>query len=239
MIIKRPLNIKEGEENKTMEPKKLRTIELLITDDFDKDKVDYISLVDDPAIQVDWVAFSNKEIKPYKFKVTDESQHKLVGPLMIPNQKIYRNNRDNEGNITEEWNVVFSEKSIENASKKYFANGFNKNVNINHDEKVDGVCIMESWIIQDPECDKAKLYGFGNLPKGTWMATFHVKNDDIWEGFIKTGKLLGFSVEGLFIQGEEVFSRATEEEDFNEEEIELINKTIEFLLRNPDKLGHL
>ena len=40
--------------------------------------------------------------------------------------------------------------------------------------------------------------GFENLPDGTWFGFVKVENDKIWNEYVKTGKLKGFSVEGNF-----------------------------------------
>jgi phage head maturation protease len=44
--------------------------------------------------------------------------------------------------------------------------------------------------------DKSKEYGF-SLPKGTWMISMKVNNDDIWQK-VKAGEIKGFSIEGYF-----------------------------------------
>ena len=36
------------------------------------------------------------------------------------------------------------------------------------------------------------------LPIGTWMVSMKVNNDDVWENYVKTGKVKGFSIEGYF-----------------------------------------
>jgi hypothetical protein len=45
--------------------------------------------------------------------------------------------------------------------------------------------------------DKSAVYGL-SLPKGTWMGTFKINNDEIWNDYVKEGKVKGFSIEGLF-----------------------------------------
>jgi len=41
------------------------------------------------------------------------------------------------------------------------------------------------------------LYGL-DVPVGTWMGSVKVDNDDIWNDYVKTGKVKGFSIEGYF-----------------------------------------
>ena len=45
--------------------------------------------------------------------------------------------------------------------------------------------------------DKSRKYGL-SLPVGTWMISMKVNNDEIWNDWIKTGKVKGFSIEGYF-----------------------------------------
>ncbi len=72
-------------------------------------------------------------------------------------------------------------------------------VNIEHDPErtVDDVSLVESWLVDDPEMDKAKKYGY-DLTKGSWMAKYKVNNDKVWDEYVKTGKVKGFSIEGIF-----------------------------------------
>ena len=123
----------------------------------------------------------------------DEKQM-LVGPLMVPNKLIKR--IDDNG---EEYYVYFDETTVEQLAYKTMEDKLNDSVNIEHNPNdiVDGVYLAESWLIKDPETDKSKLYGF-NLPKGTWMGIYKVNNKQVWDEYVKTGRVKGFSVEGYF-----------------------------------------
>ena len=136
---------------------------------------------------------------------TDTEKHEVVGPAMIPDKEIYR--RDDYGNA---YYVYFSEETIKQIAEKFMRKGYT--VDGQHDVNHRGpgekdVYVMESWIIEDPEHDKSRMYGFNDLPKGTWMVKMKVLNKDVWKG-IKEGKLNGFSVSGYF-EEYEVESRAT------------------------------
>ena len=37
-----------------------------------------------------------------------------------------------------------------------------------------------------------------NVPVGTWMGAVKVNNDEVWNDYVKTGKVKGFSIEGYF-----------------------------------------
>jgi len=118
----------------------------------------------------------------------------VIGPAMVPNKLIVR--KDEEGNP---YYVYFSEEAIKRIAYKMMADKVIDKVNIEHDGQkfVDGAYLVESWIVDDPEKDKSLLYGFKPV-KGQWMTMYKIDDKDIWDKYIKTGKVKGFSVEGYF-----------------------------------------
>lgn len=166
----------------------LPTYKLIINAEDQDTGVDFIALVDEPAIERGWVAFNKQQ---HGFKVKDKEKRIIAGPLMIPDMKIYRN--DSNG----EYNVVFDPETIELIVDKFHENGFNRNVNLMHDksQKADGVFLNHSIIIGD--LFKAPS-GYEDLPDGTWFGAMKVKNDEIWEKGVKGDYFTGFSVEGIF-----------------------------------------
>jgi hypothetical protein len=117
----------------------------------------------------------------------------LIGPAMIPNKLISR--KDEEGNP---YYVYFTEDAIKRIAYKMMADKVIDKVNIEHDgEKfVDGAYLVESWIVEDPAKDKSLLYGFSPV-KGQWMTMYKIENKNIWDDYVKTGKVKGFSIEGF------------------------------------------
>jgi hypothetical protein len=75
-------------------------------------------------------------------------------------------------------------------------NSNQNNATYEHDKKLKGMSVVESWIIDDSKTDKSRFYGF-DLPKGTWMISMKVNNDEVWKD-VKEGKVKGFSIEGYF-----------------------------------------
>ena len=126
--------------------------------------------------------------------VKQGDQQILVGPLMIPNKLIPR--RDKDGN---EYMVYFDEETVEKLAYKSMFDKIIDRINIEHTEElIDDVYLAESWLVKDPENDKANFYGY--KPKmGTWMGILKVDNKAVWDEFVKTGKVKGFSVEGYFV----------------------------------------
>jgi hypothetical protein len=163
----------------------MKSYELIIDDD--TEGIDAISLVDRPAIEENFIALS-KDV-PYTFQ--EVSKGIVTGPALIPNKQIYR--KDEDGN---EFNVYFTEDTIEKAAILYFKNSNQNNSTEQHMRKVEGITTFESWIIQDTKNDKAKALGF-DLPKGTWMISQKINNPEVLQK-VKDGTYRGFSIEGYF-----------------------------------------
>jgi phage head maturation protease len=125
-----------------------------------------------------------------KFQAVDKEKRIVTGPALIPKKLIYRKD-DGDG-----FYIYFTEDTIEKASQLYLKDGNQFNTTMQHENEVHGVTLVESWIKVD-EKDKATALGF-DVPDGTWMVSLKVDNDDVWNNFIKTGKVKGFSIEGVF-----------------------------------------
>jgi hypothetical protein len=154
----------------------------------DTDGVEAISVVDRPAIEENFIAL--KEQHEIKLAEVDTEQRILMGAALVPDKMIYRKNGKDE------FNVFFSADTIKKASELFLINGNQNNATLMHDKSLKDMSVVESWIIDNPEMDKSKQYGF-SLPKGTWMISMKVNNDEIW-GKVKTGEIKGFSIEGYF-----------------------------------------
>jgi len=134
----------------------------------------------------------NKEAT-YGFAAVDEQQI-LVGPAMVPGKLIPR--KDENGDL---YYVYFTKDTIKNIAYKAMKDKVIDRVNIEHEpgKFVDDVYLVESWIVNDPETDKARSFGL-NPVEGTWMTMYKVDNLDVWEGYVKPGLVRGFSIEGFF-----------------------------------------
>ena len=164
----------------------MRIVELVIEKDLDG--IDAVSLVDSPAIEENFIAL-NKEYK-IEFAEVDSEKRILMGAALIPNKQIYRKNGKDE------FYVFFSEATVKQASELFLKNGNQSNATLEHKAKFDGATVVESWIIDNPEMDKSKQYGF-SLPKGTWMISMKIEDENVWKQ-VKEGKYKGFSIEGYF-----------------------------------------
>lgn len=157
----------------------------------EKEGVFAISLVENPAIEIDFIALSKANI--IKLAEVSEEKRLLISPVLIPNQPIYR--RDDKGN---EFNIIFPAETILKAQQNFYKQGFQRNSNIEHDDNLtlNDVTFVESWIKEDDTHDKSLKYGF-DLPNGTWFAVMKVENDETWQK-VKNGEVKGFSIEGNF-----------------------------------------
>lgn len=148
-----------------------------------------ISLVHDPAMEGVFVALNKHQIQ---LKEIDVEQRILMGLVLEPNKPIYRNQNG------EEFNIVFNEATIKDLSYNFFKSNSHKNSSIEHDDsqKIEGVTFVESWIVKDTKNDKSNAFGF-EYPEGSWVATMKVDSDEIWNNYVKTGKVRGFSIDAM------------------------------------------
>jgi hypothetical protein len=135
-----------------------------------------------------------------------------MGAALVPNKQIYRRNDKNE-----EYHIYFSKDTVRKASELFLMRANQNNATYEHDKKLSGMSVVESWIIEDEKKDKSAKYGF-NLPVGTWMISMKVNNDEVWKD-VKEGKVKGFSIEGYFADKYEMSFKEESNEPQNEDEI--------------------
>jgi len=165
----------------------MRIIELIIDENEQLSGVEAVSIVEFPAIESNFVSL-NKQLALAK---VDDEKRILMGAALIPNKHIYRRNGEDE------YYIFFSDETVRKASELFLMNSNQNNATLEHDKELKDLSIVESWIVEDSEMDKSKKYGL-DAPVGTWMVSMKVNNDAIWNDFVKTGKVKGFSIEGYF-----------------------------------------
>jgi hypothetical protein len=166
---------------------------------------------------------SQQDMSKQTFKA-DNEKRMVYSPLMIPNILIPRLDE----HTNEKYFVKFTPESIEKMQQLYMIEKRQDKTNYEHtSQKMSSVVMVESWIVSG-ESDKAYQLGFlrNNIPDGTWMGGFKIldtpEGDVIWNEFIKTGLVKGFSVEGEFLMK---FSRIKNDEYLLQEIINIL-KTI-------------
>lgn len=191
----------------------MRIVELVL-DDKDAIGVEAISVVSDPAIESDFIALNSQEIKLAEI---NKEKRLLMGALLIPKKPIYRRNKDDE------YYIYFSKDTIVKASQMYLQNGNQSQSTLEHEQELKGLTLVESWIVEDKTKDKTALYGL-DVPVGTWMGSVKVENDDIWNDYVKTGKVKGFSIEGYFADKiEQSTDTRSEDEKLLDELLKILN----------------
>ena len=167
----------------------MRIVELILDEDQEISGIEAISIVENPAIEEDFVALKNQQ--EIKLAEIDKDKRILLGALLIPNKPIYRRNGEDE------YYIYFSKSTVLKASQLYLQKGNQNNSTLEHQHSLQGLSLVESWIIEDEVHDKSRKYDM-DLPVGTWMGAVKVNNEDIWNEYVKTGKVKGFSIEGYF-----------------------------------------
>ncbi len=152
-------------------------------------EVEFIGLVENPAIQKNFQAF--KEHKA-KFVLNDEKRI-ISGPAMIADLPIYRNDEQ-----LGEYYVVFNKQAIQCIVEKFSAKGYLQKFNLFHDSNktVDDVTVFNSFLV-DTELGINPPSNFPELSNGSWFISAKVNNEDVWNK-VKSGEIKGFSVEGIF-----------------------------------------
>jgi len=196
----------------------MRIVELILDEEQEDAGIEAISIVESPAIESDFVALNSEEIKLAEI---DKDKKILLGALLIPNKPIYR-----KGDEGEEYYIFFSKDTIVKASQMFLKNGYQNNSTLEHAQALNGLTLVESWIVESETQDKSRKYGL-NVPVGTWMGAVKVNNDEIWKEYVKTNKVKGFSIEGYFADKME---RPKEKikEDLSENDI-ILNKIKQIL----------
>ena len=200
----------------------MKIVELVIDENDDYAGIDAISIVEHPAIEEDFVALKNQ--REIKLQAVDEDKRLLSGALLVPNKTIYRKDGDDE------YYIYFTRETVRKASELFLMSGSQNNSTYEHAIPLKGLTLVESWIIEDKNNDKSNMYGM-DLPLGTWFGTMKVNNEEVWNEFVKTGAVKGFSIEGYFADK----AKLSEQREHIEAGLKLL-KIKEMLLQNDVEL---
>jgi len=167
----------------------MKIVELLIDETALFHGIDAISIVDRPAIEENFIALKNQP--KVQLAEVDSDKQILMGAALIPDKNIYRTDGEDE------YYIYFSKDTVRRASELFFIQGNQNKSTFEHQAELNGLTVVESWIIEDEVHDKSRKYGL-DMPVGTWMVSMKVENDEVWENYVKTGLVKGFSIEGYF-----------------------------------------
>lgn len=185
----------------------MEIIELFIDETDEVSGIEAISVVENPAIESDFVALKQQE---FKLAEVDQEKRILMGAALIPNKPIYRQSGE------QEYYIYFSQATVRKASELFFINGNQNNSTLEHELELKGLTAVESWIVES-EQDKSRMYDL-NVPMGTWMVSMKVNNDDVWKK-VKAGEVKGFSIEGYFADKLERPNEPVKQSKMSKEEV--------------------
>ena len=191
----------------------MRIVELILGDD-ELTGIEAISVVENPAIEEDFIALKNQEIK---LAEVDKDKKILLGALLIPNKPIFRKGEE------EDYYIYFSKNTVKKISENFLQKGNQNKTTLEHQQSLKGLTLVESWIVEDEQYDKSRKYGL-DVPVGTWMGAIKVNNDEVWNEYVKTGKVKGFSVEGYFADKAKKKKKDSLSEIESEEILEAVRK---------------
>ena len=206
----------------------MRIVELILDEESELG-IEAISVVENPAIEEDFVALKSQE---FKLAEIDGERRILMGALLIPNKPIYRRNGEDE------YYIYFSKDTVLKASQMYLMNSKQNNSTLEHQYQLEGLSLVESWIVEDKVHDKSVKYGM-DLPLGSWVGSVKVNNDQIWNEFVLSGKVKGFSIEGFFADKMERPNDQTIKDELakiEEEEAEYLLAEIKAIIKNDKRI---
>jgi len=180
----------------------LKTYKVVVNPEDELTGVYAVSLVDQPAIEVDWIKLG--KVEDFFFSANGDKQM-LFGPLLIPGKLILRKSQSGEL-----FNIVFDAETIQIIADKYNESKINDIFNFQHSDRQVNAVLLQNWITG--EKDKSQDYGF-DLPSGTWFAGVKVKDEEFWLNEVKTDRVKGFSIE---VKADVELIKMTAEADKNE-----------------------
>lgn len=161
-----------------------------------------IALVDEPAIESDYMVFEKDLSARYEFKEFDKERRLLVGYAMIADLEIPRFSKERGA-----YKVIFPKESIDKIVRNFSKNGLNGNMNEMHNtgELIPGVFVRWQYQLDEALGLKAPN-GLKQEAEGSWVIFVQCDDDETYQK-AKDKLLRGFSIEGKFIE-EEMFNKA-------------------------------
>lgn len=200
----------------------MEIVELLLDEENDEmTGIEAVSIVENPAIESDFIALNDQALKLAK---VDDEKRILMGAALIPNKPIYRKRNEDI------FYVYFSKDTVRRASELFFMNSNQNNATLEHQMEINNLTVVESWIVEDTKMDKSAKYGL-EVPEGTWMISMKVENEDVWNNYVKTGKVKGFSIEGYFAD-KATFKKSNVSSELKAEMEAIEDEEAEYMLNN-------
>jgi hypothetical protein len=167
----------------------MKLMEMFIDENDTRLGVEAVSVVENPAIESNFVALKNQQF--IELAEVNKEKKELLGAALIPEKPILR--IDDDGG---EYYIYFSKETIRKARELFAKRKYNDQATLEHAKPIEGMTVVESWIVEDKQKDKSALYGL-DVPVGTWVISMKADNDEVYQ-LAKDGKVKGFSIEGFF-----------------------------------------
>ena len=174
----------------------MRIVELILDEENEISGVFAISLVDKPAIEENFIMLSEEAVE---FATIDQEKRIVLGAALVPNKMILRKDKE----TGELYYVYFTKETIAKTAEKFFKQKLQDQSTLQHAIPLEGVTAVESWIVEDEVHDKTRKYNL-SYPVGTWVVASKIYNDEVWENYVKTGKVMGYSIEGNYREAVEM-----------------------------------
>ena len=174
----------------------MRIVELILDEENEMGGVFAISLVDKPAIEENFIMLSEEAVE---FATVDQEKRIVLGAALVPNKMILRKDKE----TGELYYVYFTKETIAKTAEKFFKQKLQDQSTLQHAIPLEGVTAVESWIVEDEVHDKTRKYNL-SYPVGTWVVASKIYNDEVWENYVKTGKVMGYSIEGNYREAVEM-----------------------------------
>lgn len=180
-------------------------VEMILSDD-EALGVKAVSLVEEPAIEQDFIYMKSENPIKVDLEVMSEEKRIVMGPILIPNKPILR--YDDDGN---EYYIYFKKDTVRKIAERVMLQGLQSSATIHHEKPIEGVTLIETWLKEHEDYDKSNMYGM-KAPVGTWLGAYKIENSEVWED-VKAGKVKGFSIEANFMGATRVGQNLAKETD--------------------------
>lgn len=168
--------------------------------DGDVFEVDRISIVSEPAVERNFLAFNKADDTPKQlFNLQEDDYMEVLGVAMVCDTLIPRVHPFTK----EVYDVYFSKETIRKISQNFFYKGYQHSVNLQHMDIPVNAVVFQSYIV-NTELDMNTPKGIQPVPDGSWIVGMKLSIDDqadakIWDSIKNKKVFQGFSIEGYFI----------------------------------------
>ena len=146
-----------------------------------------MSLVDDPAMEIPMLMFSEDKPK-MNFSIQDESHHCILTCLVRTDFPILRLTEDGDP-----FYIVFNKETSQKLCQRLMTDGMQQNISLNHNGKLIDGAILQEVFIKDTSLGINPV-GFEEAAEGSLFGVYHITDEELWNDCIE-GNFKGISIE--------------------------------------------